>query len=461
MSGRVLAIDDETSMRDLLGAALPRRGFEVVTCQAPREGLDRLAVEEFDVVLTDLNMPGMSGNVLCARVHELQPDLPVIVLTAFGNFQAAVDAIRAGAYDFLTKPVHLDPLALSLERAVQHRALRREVRRLRLVVEQEQGYGDLLGQSPVMRAVHDRIARVAPTEATVLVTGESGTGKELAARALHRGGRRSGGPFVAINCAAMPESLLESELFGHVKGAFTDARAEKKGLFLEASGGTLFLDEIGELPLALQPKLLRALQERRVRPVGASQEVPFDARLVAATNRDLETAIEEGRFREDLWFRINVIQIELPALRARGDDVLLLAQHFIKTFGERAGKEVRGLSTSAARKLLGYAWPGNVRELQNAVEHAVALARFDEIGVDDLPDRIAHFSPTQIVVASDDPTDLVPLEEVEKRYVLKVFEAVGKNRSKAARVLGVDRKTLRRRLSAWGVVGPGLDEESD
>ncbi|MGZ3477373.1 MAG: sigma-54-dependent transcriptional regulator, partial [Polyangiales bacterium] len=370
MPGRVLVVDDEASMRDYLQTALPRRGFEVSACATAEEASARLTSEEVDVVLTDLNMPGTTGIELCSRVVQSHPDVPVIVLTAFGNFQSAVEAIRAGAYDFLTKPVHLEPLSIALERAVQHRRLRTKVKRLRLAVEHGRGLGELVGQSPSMQEVYDLLARVADSDATVLVTGESGTGKEVVARALHRRGRRASGPFVAINCAAMPESLLESELFGHVRGAFTDAKASRTGLFLQAHGGTLFLDEIGELPLSLQPKLLRALQEKRVRPVGATQEMPFDARIVAATNRDLETAVEEGRFREDLFFRINVIQIDLPPLRARGNDILYLAQTFLRTFAERASKKVIGLSTSAGQKMLEYSWPGNVRELQNAMERA-------------------------------------------------------------------------------------------
>ncbi|MGZ3418472.1 MAG: sigma-54-dependent transcriptional regulator [Polyangiales bacterium] len=461
MPGRVLVVDDEASMRDYLQTALPRRGFEVSACATAEEASARLTSEEVDVVLTDLNMPGTTGIELCSRVVQSHPDVPVIVLTAFGNFQSAVEAIRAGAYDFLTKPVHLEPLSIALERAVQHRRLRTEVKRLRLAVEHGRGLGELVGQSPSMQEVYDLLARVADSDATVLVTGESGTGKEVVARALHRRGRRASGPFVAINCAAMPESLLESELFGHVRGAFTDAKASRTGLFLQAHGGTLFLDEIGELPLSLQPKLLRALQEKRVRPVGATQEMPFDARIVAATNRDLETAVEEGRFREDLFFRINVIQIDLPPLRARGNDILYLAQTFLRTFAERASKKVIGLSTSAGQKMLEYSWPGNVRELQNAMERAVALARFEEITVDDLPERVKSWKPQQVLVTSEDPSELVPLEEVEKRYVMRVFEAVNKNRSKAARILGVDRKTLRRKLASYGALEKSETDDDD
>jgi two-component system, NtrC family, response regulator AtoC len=291
----------------------------------------------------------------------------------------------------------------------------------------------------------------------VLVTGETGTGKELVARALHDRGPRKAGPFVGLNCAAVPEPLLEAELFGHVRGAFTDASRARAGLFTRANGGTLFLDEIGELPLALQPKLLRALQERKVRPVGSDDEVPFDARVMTATNRDLESAVDENRFREDLFFRINVIHVGLPPLRARGGDVLLLAQHFVDRYAGQAGKAVSGISAAAAERLLAYAWPGNVRELENCIERAIALTEFEKIAVDDLPEKIRNYRRSHVLVASDDPTELVPLEEVERRYILRVMEAVGGNKTEAAQVLGVGRRTLYRKLEQYGRGGGSED----
>jgi len=297
--------------------------------------------------------------------------------------------------------------------------------------------------------VHELLARIADSDASVLVSGESGTGKEVVARALHARGKRKGGPFVAVNCAAVPEALIESELFGHVKGAFTDARAARPGLFAQAHGGTVFLDEIGELPLSMQPKLLRALQERAVRPVGGDAEVPFDARVIAATNRDLEALVEERRFREDLFYRIVVLHVELPPLRARGGDVLLLADRFLETFAARAAKPIRGFAPPAAEKLLAYAWPGNVRELMNVVERAVALTEGELIGVPDLPAKIREHRSTHVIVTGDDPTDLVPLEEVEKRYALRVLSAAGGNKTLAAKILGLDRKTLHRKLERW------------
>jgi two-component system response regulator HydG len=394
-------------------------------------------------------MRGMNGIELCRRAAEARPDVPVLVFTAFGSIETAVEAIRAGAYDYITKPIEIEALAMALERAIAHHALKKEVHRLRRAVAGAGQLGGLIGRSEAMRRVRDLVERISDSEATVLITGESGTGKEVVARELHARGRRKAGPFVAVNCAAVPESLIESELFGHVKGAFTDARASRPGLFVEASGGTLFLDEIGELPISMQPKLLRAIQERKARPVGGSAEVPFDVRIVAATNRDLEAAVEERGFREDLYYRINVIHVELPPVRARGSDVLLLAAHFIEDHATRAGKRVSGLSTAAAERLLAYTWPGNVREIQNCVERAVALTRHEEITLEDLPEKIRDHRSSHVLVAGDDPSELVPLEEVERRYIARVLEAAGGNKTLAARILGLDRKTLHRKIDRW------------
>jgi two-component system response regulator HydG len=456
MSERVLLVDDDQPLCETLQAGLSRRGFAVSFRTSAGEALAALSAEEFDVVLTDLNMKGTSGLELCERVVERRGDIPVVVLTAFGSFETAVAAIRAGAYDFISKPVQLDVLAIALRRATQHRALRDEVKRLRLEVGHPSRIENFLGQSPAMQRVHDLIARVGDSDASVLVTGESGTGKEVVARALHRQSRRPGA-FVAVNCAAMPEALLESELFGHVRGAFTDAREARPGLFVEARRGTILLDEIGDMPLGLQPKLLRVLQERCVRPVGGANEIPVDVRILAATNRDLESAIEEKRFREDLFFRINVIQIPLPPLRARVGDILLLAQHFTLQIAARTDKSVTGISPSAAAKLLAYPWPGNVRELMNCIERAVALTRHDQIVVEDLPDKVQNHRSTQLVLGGDDPSELVPMDEVEKRYILRVLDAVAGNKTAAARILGFERKTLYRKLDRFGIE-PGKSE---
>jgi two-component system response regulator AtoC len=443
---RILIIDDDRSMCDVLEAELKKRGFETSTTTSPDEAMRRLAEDDFSLVLTDINMHGMSGVDLCRQIVESREDLPVVVMTAYGSMEAAIAAIRAGAYDFVTKPFEMDDIALTMERALKHRALREEVKRLRRVVVDQQKFDDILGTSPSMKKMYDLVARVAETETTVLITGESGTGKELVAKAIHLRSPRKEGPFVAINCAAMPESLLESELFGHVKGAFTDARTSRPGLFIKASKGTLFLDEIGEMPAGMQAKLLRALQERTVRPVGGDVEQPFDARIIAATNRDLETEVEEKRFREDLFYRINVVRIHVPPLRARGSDILLLAQHFLQRYQSNGQQRVVGIKSAAADKLLSYPWPGNVRELQNCIERAVALAQYDHVGVDDLPERVREFKSSRITIESNDPSELLPMEEVERRYILRVLEAVGGNKTLAAQVLGFDRRTLYRKL---------------
>jgi len=451
VTGHVLIVDDDQSMCETLEAGLVRRKFKVTWRTSGVEALELLASTDVDTVVTDVNMQDMNGIELCERIVANRPDVPVVVITAFGNMETAIAAIRVGAYDFIIKPLEIDALALAIERAIQHRSLREEVKRLRRMVEESRRVDELLGSSPAIKKVYELLDQVVDSTASVLVTGESGTGKELVARALHERSRRKDGPFVAINCAAMPEALLESELFGHVRGAFTDARAARTGLLVQADGGTLLLDEIGDLPLPLQPKLLRALQERKVRPVGGDEEIPFDVRLVATTNRDLESAVEEERFREDLYFRINVIHVKMPPLRARGGDVLLLAQAFIDRLAAQAGKHVTGISPVAAERLMAYSWPGNIRELQNCIERAIAITGYEKIAVDDLPEKIRGYRSSHVLVASDDPSELVPLEEVERRYILRVMEATGGNKTMAAQILGLTRKTLYRKLERYGV----------
>jgi DNA-binding NtrC family response regulator len=449
---KVFVVDDEKEMTDLVQLGLKKRGFNVLTFGNGGEAVAALPEHDVDVVVTDLHMKGMTGLELCQRIVADRPDIPVLVLTAFGSFETAVGAIRAGAYDFVTKPVEIEALAIAIRRAAEHRALRGEIKRLREVVASTRGRGALVGASPAMQQVYTLVDQVSATDATVLITGESGTGKEIVAREIHNRGRRKDGPFVAINCAAVPESLLESELFGHAKGAFTDAKQSRQGLFQQANGGTLFLDEIGEMALALQPKLLRAIQERKVRPVGAESEVTIEVRLVAATNRDLEEMVEDKRFREDLYYRINVIHIPLPPLRARGGDVLLLAQHMLRQYAAVFDKKVLGLSPAAAERLMAYDWPGNVRELGNCLERAVALAHFEEIQVEDLPDKIRQQKTARTPsLSGNDVPELLTLEEVERRHVLRVLEACQGNRTDAAKILGLDRKTLYRKLLRWGV----------
>ncbi len=449
MKTSVLIVDDDVGMRDMVAARLTTRGFRVVTCGSGLEAIDLVQRDDLEVVVSDVNMKAMDGVELCKRVLEHRPQLPVILITAFGSMELAIQAIRAGAYDFLPKPFEIDQLVLAIERGATLARLKDEVQRLRRAVA-PLGFGALIGESPRMTELYGVLGKVAESVVPVLITGESGTGKELVARAIHDAGPRKAGPFVALNCAAMPAQLLESELFGHEKGAFTDARTAKPGLFTAASGGTIFLDEIGELPLEMQPKLLRALQEHAVRPVGGTTEVPFDARVIAATNRNLETMVEERTFREDLYFRINVLQVDLPPLRSRGGDVLVLARHFLDRIAARAQKRIIGFSPEAAQKLMSYAWPGNVRELENCIERAVALASFDQLAVSDLPEKVRAFRASQLVLNSDDATTLVTLEELEQRYVVRVLESVAGNKAAAARILGIERKTLYRMLERWG-----------
>jgi len=431
-------------MCELAEAGLSQRGYTVSWRLSPDEALAYLDSEDFSVLLVDIHMEGMSGLDLCRAALAKRPDLVVVVMTGFGTLEHAIGAMRAGAYDFITKPVSMDALALTIDRALRHRAMTEELRRLRRRVDAHE-LPNVIGESEAMRRMADIVSRVAETDANVLITGESGTGKELVARALHeRSGRR--GPFLAINCAAVPETLLESELFGHTRGAFTDARTSRAGLFVEANQGTLFLDEIGEMPIGMQAKLLRALQERKVRPLGSATEVPFDARIVTATNRDLEAEVSAKRFREDLFYRINVVRVDVPPLRKRGNDALLLAQFFLERAANRSSKNVTRLGRAVAEHIMSYDWPGNVRELENCMERAVALARFDEITTDDLSAKIREHRPTEVFTESNDPKQLPSMDVVEERYIRKVLAAVGGNKTLAAKVLGFDRRTLYRKL---------------
>ncbi len=449
MRGNIVIIEDDQEMCDMLSAGLSRRDFVVTTYTSGREGLAAVDRYNTDVVLADINLPDMNGLDICQEIVANMRDIPVIVMTAFGSMDTAISAIRAGAYDFVTKPLDLDILALSLERAARYRELQRTVQLLSQKAESPKIFDNLVGESSVMEDLFSQLQRIADSEASLLITGESGSGKELVARAVHHHSRRSQQPLITINCAAMPGQLLESELFGHRKGAFTSASRNTKGLFLEADGGTLFLDEVGEIPLDLQPKLLRALEERYVRPVGGTTEQHFNVRIIAATNRDLESAIEDGLFREDLFYRLNVIHVHMPPLRARGGDILVLANRFVTQFSKRQNKAVTGISESAAEKLLNYSWPGNVRELRNAMEHAVALTLYDKIVLEDLPEKIRMSVQDHFLFSSRDPMELITLEEMERKYIMYVLENTQGNRTMAARIMGMDRKTLYRKLQRY------------
>jgi len=421
----------------------------VKRCTRPSEALESIVREDFDAIVASLDFEGLRGIEFCGRASEARPDVPVLVSAAAADLKLAVLAMRAGAVDFVAKPLTGEDMMAALHRAVERACRREGVSRLADDTEIACGPANLVGSSPAMREVYDLIHRISATDASVLVTGESGTGKELVARAVHEESARRQLPFVAVNCAAMPAGVLESELFGHVKGAFTDAKVARKGLFEQGDGGTVLLDEIGEMPLEMQPKLLRVLQEKQARPVGGNREVAFDTRVIAATNNDLDVEVAAGRFREDLFYRLNVVQIHVPPLRVRGADILLLAQHFLAEVAARLGKPVRGISGEAKSRLLSYDWPGNVRQLENSIERAVTLARFDQLTVEDLPHKIRRREGRR-TAALDAPNGQLPsLREVEMTHIKRVLRAVAGNKTQAAKVLGLDRRTLYRKLERY------------
>jgi DNA-binding NtrC family response regulator len=442
----ILVVDHDIEFAELIRDGLRERKYDVEALGSAQEAIAYLERNPVDIVVAHVHLRQVSGLELVSRLRDRQSEVLGIVITSQGTLATAVEAIRAGAYDFIAKPVTLAVLEVAIERAVAYQALRREVHQLRLAVAAAQPVATIVGNSPSIREVTSLIRRVAETPATVLITGESGTGKELVARAIHDLSERQHEPFVAINCGALPPALLESELFGHVRGAFTDARQNRHGLIVQAGNGTLFLDEIGEMPLEMQVKLLRVLQERTLRPVGGDAEVAFGARLIAATNRDLETAVEEKRFREDLYYRINVVQITVPPLRTRPGDVPLLTAHFIQSIAARAGRPVVTIDDAAARKLIAYDWPGNVRELQNCIERMMALGSVNTIGLADLPAKIRDHREPDTITATGHPDELITLDEIERRYIRQVLAATSNNKTDAARILGIDRRSLYRRL---------------
>jgi DNA-binding NtrC family response regulator len=459
--GRVLLVDDDHDAVALLAELLERRGFVVESAHGATDAaIEAARGRGPDVVLTDLRMGATSGLDLVRMLRKQQPGLPVVVITAFGSIRTAIEAIQQGAYDFLTKPYDPDLVALTLDRAVEHARTLRELDRLH-------GSGPsstdgIIGQSSAMRRVIATAERIAKTDVTTLIVGESGTGKELIARLLHRHSERAAHPFVAINCTALPEHLLESELFGHTRGAFTDAHTARRGLFVKASGGTLFLDELGDMPLTMQSKLLRVLQEGRIRPVGGDEEHPIDVRVVAATHRDLEAEVRAGRFREDLFFRIHVVELSLPPLRARGDDVLLLAQEFLVRAAARTGRKAPTLTPAVSRRLLAYAWPGNVRELENVMEAALALTEGSALDETALPDRVQapREAITSSEAASHAPT-LLTMDALEQQHILLAMRLYRGQRKLVADALGIDRSTLYRRLLRYGIETREQDDEVD
>lgn len=444
--GTILVVDDDADMRELAHDILKDRGHQVATAGSGEEALKCLAEEDYAVVLTDLRMKGMQGIELLTQIKRDYPDINVILMTAFGSVETAVEAMKHDASDYLTKPVKKDELVRVVERVLRETALRREVNRLRKEVHKEYSFHQILGKSKAIQAVFELIRRVADSPTNVLITGESGTGKELVAKAIHYNSSRKEAPFVPVNCAAIPEQLLESELFGHMRGSFTDAKADKRGLFEEAQKGTLFLDEISELPLMLQAKILRAIQEREIRRVGATKPVSVDVRIIAATNLNLSEEVKNKRFREDLYYRLNVIELKLPPLRERLEDIPLLVAAFLKKCSEAGRKEVKGVSESALAMLMDYPWPGNVRELENVIERAVTLSRGEKISPDDLPQAVQGARGDRRVLDEAAEKSL-PLHEIEKEYIKKILDKTGGNKYQAAHALGIDRKTLYRKLA--------------
>jgi DNA-binding NtrC family response regulator len=445
----ILIVEDDAAMREMLREALEDDGYTVETAAGGRPGVERVKRGGIDLVVSDVKMPDLDGLDMLREIKAVTPSPHVITITAFGSIDTAIRAVKLGAFDYITKPFEIDQLILSVEKALAERALRSEVVRLRAEVQRSYRFDNIIGKSAVMQEVFGLIRRLSASAATVLVTGESGTGKELVAKSIHFNSPRKGQPFVPLNCAAIPDTLLESELFGHKRGAFTDARSDRAGLFVEADGGTIFLDEIAELSPALQAKLLRVLQEGEIRPLGASRAERVDVRVIAATNKDLELRLKTGAFREDLFYRLNVIHIHLPPLRERAEDLLALSEHFLGTCAARAGKEIRGLHEGAKKALLSHTWPGNVRELENVLERAVALCEGGVVRVEDLPAAVFLRRTAEPDTLSSALTRGLTLEALEKEYIQRVLTAEGGNKTRAAQRLGLDRKTLYRKLEEY------------
>jgi DNA-binding NtrC family response regulator len=448
---RVLVVDDDEASREAVAEVLRAEGYAVETASGGREALARCGERPFDAIVSDIRMPGLDGLGLLRGIRELRPEVSVILMTAFGTVEAALQAIQEGAYDYVSKPLHVEELLLTVRRALTHHRLLQENREFRRVLQDRYQLTNIIGVSAPMIEVFKLIARVAPGRSTVLLTGESGTGKEVVARALHFNGPRAAKPFVTIDCGGLAESLLESELFGHARGAFTGATSARRGLFEAGHGGTVFLDEIGDVGANVQAKLLRVLELQEVKPVGSNEPIRIDVRLIAATNKDLQTEVREGRFREDLYYRLNVVSVHLPPLRHRREDIPALARHFLQKYALANGKTIEGFAAPAMALLERYPWPGNVRELENAVERAVAVSRSPLLLPEDLP---AHLSAPPAPAAGPESAEapsLLTLDEMTRRHVVRALEAAAGNKKRAAEILGVDRRTLYRMLERYGM----------
>jgi DNA-binding NtrC family response regulator len=457
MTARILIADDDEVSCQLFAETLESDGFQVDQVTSGDEAIARLRAANHDLVIIDVRMPGISGLEVTRIVHEKYPALPIIVMTAFGSIETAVEAIHEGAFDFISKPMNLAELKKTVSRALSQRSLQRHsAKNANGEDENPTELGKIIGKSPAMLEVYKTVARVAPTKSTVLILGESGTGKELIARAIHDHSPRANRPFVAVDCGALTETILESELFGHMRGSFTGAFADKKGVFEDAQGGTCFLDEIGGISQNMQARLLRVLQEHEIRRVGGKDWLPVDVRVVAATNQNLAEAVAKGDLRQDLYYRLDVIAIHLPPLRERADDIPLLAQHFLRYYGQESGKPVPAFSDEAMELLCSYPWPGNIRELENAIEQAVALSYQPVLTPEDLPRDVREHREARIASLAPENTQFIfpdtpSLEEVKKRYVLHVLQLTGGNVSATARILNVDRRSLYRMLARYKI----------
>jgi DNA-binding NtrC family response regulator len=444
---RILVVDDEEQMRDLLVKVLERKGYQVSVCGNGADALAFLEREPADLVVTDVRMPGLSGMEALRAIKELNPEIVVIIMTAFGSIDQAVQAVKEGAYDYINKPFKIDEMLLTIEKALEERRLRHEVSALRQELRTRYHFENLIGKSRPMQEIFGLIEQVAGSRSTVMVYGKSGTGKELVAKAIHYNSPRASRAFVAVNCAAIPAELLESELFGHEKGSFTGAIATKVGKFELATGGSLFLDEVGSMRLDLQAKILRALQEREVERVGGTRTIKIDVRVIAATNRDLKKAVEEEAFREDLYYRLNVVPITLPDLKDRQEDIPLLANHFVQKFAQESNPAIREISKEAMAVLMSHAWPGNVRELENVIERAVTLGRGPAVLPADLPPHLAGgANPLERALTRE-----ATLEDLERDYIAMILQRTKGHQIRAATILGIDRRTLYRKIRRYGL----------
>jgi DNA-binding NtrC family response regulator len=451
MTGTILIVDDEKGQRDILEAILTREGYQVTLHQGGREALAELERKEFDLILTDLKMQGMSGMDLLNTVLAQDPRQCVIMMTAHGTVDSAVEAMKKGAFDYLEKPLDRDNLLVTLRRAFEHIRLLNENTILHKQLRDTIPLPDIIGDHPKIREVYRVVNKIAPTSSTVLIYGESGTGKELVSRAIHELSPRRDNPFLAINCAAIPETLMESELFGHEKGSFTGATAREIGIFEAARSGTVFLDEIGEMSVAMQAKLLRAIQEKEIRRVGGKVNLPVDVRIISATNKDLESEIRSGKFREDLYYRLNVMRINLPPLRERGNDLPVLADFFLKKYRESTGLQVMSISKPALKLLMNYSWPGNVRQLESIIERGVMMAEGDSIQPEDLPAEILGNDSPAGALRFDLPPEGISIEQLERELITKAMDRSGGVIAKAAPLLGISYKTLQYRLEKFGI----------